>query len=82
MPPMMPGMTPQAIAQMLMQNPQVRSNPQQMQMLQAILNNDVQAGTQLAQNFCQTYGVQNPQQAAQQAQNWFRNNMPPGFFGR
>lgn len=69
----MMGPNPQMIAQMLLQqHPEIRNNPQQMQMLQAILDNDAQKGTQLANNFCKTYNA-NPQDATKQAQGFFSN---------
>lgn len=44
---------------MLKQNPNVARNPQAQAMLQVLQSGDAQKGQQIAQNLCQTYGIQN-----------------------
>lgn len=56
------------LLQQAMNNPQLMSNPQAAQIVRTLQSGDPQAVQQLAQNYAQSLGVQNPQQIAQQAQ--------------
>lgn len=59
--------------QMLMNNPNVANNPQMQAWINAIQNNDAQAGQQIADNICQSYGMTR-EDAIMQAKRFF--NLP------
>ncbi len=62
----------QVAMQTILNRPDLRNNQIAQQFLNIVNTGDVAQGQQLAQNLCQTYGL-NPQDAAQQAQNGLRN---------
>lgn len=55
---------------MLNQNPQMRNNPLAQEFISVLQSGNAQRGEEIANNLCQTYGV-NRDQAIQQARNYF-----------
>lgn len=55
---------------MIRNNPNIANNPNAMEMVRVIEQNDSVKGEQLARNLCNTYGV-TPQQGIDQARNFF-----------
>lgn len=72
-----PNMFQMLIQQALQRNPQLSQSPQAQAIVNALMNGDKEAGEKLAQNYCETYGV-NPQQGVQQAQNFFKQMFTGG----
>lgn len=60
----------QFAAKMLQSNPQAANSPMGQQLVQILQTGDVNAGQQLANNICQTYGV-SQQEAIQKSRNYF-----------
>lgn len=55
---------------LLAKNPNIANNPRAQEMLQTIQNNDVQKGSEIAKNLCNTYGV-SPEEAVGNAKKFF-----------
>lgn len=55
---------------MLNSNPNIASNPNMQQMVNAIRNNDAESGRRIAQNICATYGL-TEDQAISMARKFF-----------
>lgn len=74
-------MNEQQIFQMLLQramsDPRFANNPQAQEIIQVLQSGDAQRGAQLAQNYCQSFGV-DPMQIAQQAQQYASQMFRPG----
>lgn len=65
----MPDMK-QIAMMMLQRNPNIANSPQGQQFMQILKNDDAEKGQQMAQNFCQSYGVK-PEDALKQAKQFF-----------
>lgn len=62
----------QQIGMMILQNnPKIMNSPQGQQFLKILQSGDVQAGQQMAQNLCQSYGI-TPEQALAKSMQFFR----------
>lgn len=55
---------------MIERNPNLRNNPNAREMINVIRSGDAQRGQQIAQNLCNTYGV-DKDQAISQARSFF-----------
>lgn len=55
---------------MINQNPQIANNPQAKSMIDVIRSGDSERGKQIAENLCNTYGV-NKEDAINQAKSFF-----------
>lgn len=67
----------QMLLQRAMSDPRIANNPQAQEIIQVLQSGDAQRGAQLAQNYCQSFGV-NPMQVAQQAQQYASQMFRPG----
>lgn len=64
----------QQIGMMILQNnPKIMNSPQGQQFLKILQTGDVQAGQQMAQNLCQSYGI-SPEQALAQSMQFFKQS--------
>lgn len=63
--------------QMIQANPQIAQNPHNRAMVEAIMNNDAQAGVTLANNLLNTCQV-NKNDGLNQAMSYFQNMMQGG----
>lgn len=57
--------------QMLQTRPDIMQNPNARSMIEVIRTRDVNRGSQIAQNLCQSMGM-TPEQALQQAKSYFK----------
>lgn len=65
----------QQIGMMILQNnPKIMNSPQGQQFLKILQTGDVQAGQQMAQNLCQSYGI-SPEQALAQSMQFFKQSL-------
>lgn len=62
------------INNLLKNRPDVQNDPTKMEALQTILNGDAQKGQEIAKQICQQKNA-NPQDATNQANNWFNGLM-------
>ena len=55
----------QLVTRLVMSNPQIRSNPRAVEMLEVIERGDSARGEKIAENLCATYGVSRDEAVAQ-----------------
>lgn len=67
----------QILSQFLQNSPQVANNPQFRNYIEVLQSGDAQRGQQIAQNLCQSYGV-DYNDAARQAKQFFMSNFKGG----
>lgn len=61
----------QMVLGQLANNPNIANDPQKKHMLEVLQSGNAEEGQKIAQNLCETYGL-DPQQAAQQAKSYFQ----------